>query len=198
MTRMATRWPAASPGSRSSPSWSKLSSGRTTSRINWNNLPFDLRHRQTVAEPEGGEAVHKEQVSGDEQEENLDRYIHEEEEEASEAVTMESVVQVKHSLSCIVIWNIIFRKTQSWGPGIRIWRRRWRTWGSRWEPFRWPRVWGSRPSPTSTKFLFVYELWNPWWSFKDWWQWNEWNWIQLVYKEKSLDNLDNNNNVENN
>ena len=42
-------------------------------------------------------------MSGDEQEENLDRYIHEEEEEASKAVTMESVVQVKHSDSCIVI-----------------------------------------------------------------------------------------------
>ena len=36
-------------------------------------------------------------MSGDEQEENLDRYIHEEEEEASEAVAMESVIQVKHS-----------------------------------------------------------------------------------------------------
>ena len=72
-------------------------------RYNWNNLPFDLRHRQTAAEPEGGEAVHKEQVSWDEQEENLDRYVHEEEEEASEAVTVESVIQVKHSDSCIVI-----------------------------------------------------------------------------------------------
>ena len=40
-----------------------------------------------------------------EQEENLDRYVHEEEkeEEASKAVRLESVVQAKHSQSCIVI-----------------------------------------------------------------------------------------------
>ena len=50
-----------------------------------------------------------------EQEENLDRYVHEEEkeEEASKAVKLESVVQAKHSQNCIVIQNIIFRKTQS-------------------------------------------------------------------------------------
>ena len=66
-------------------------------------------------------------MSGDEQEENLDRYVHEEEEEASEAVAMESVVQVKPSHSFIVIRNIILRKTQSSGPGIKSWRRSWRT-----------------------------------------------------------------------
>ena len=40
-----------------------------------------------------------------EQEENLDRYVHEEEkeEEASKAVKLESVVQAKHSQNCIVI-----------------------------------------------------------------------------------------------
>ena len=45
-------------------------------------------------------------MSGDKQEENLDRYVHEEEEgeeEASKAVKTQSVVQVKHSDSCIVI-----------------------------------------------------------------------------------------------
>ena len=82
-------------------------------RYNWNNLPFDLRHRQPVSEPEG--PVHEEQVSEDEQEEDLDRYIHEEEvvqevaEEAIgpiEVVTMESIIQVEN-LQVFKFYNLI-------------------------------------------------------------------------------------------
>ena len=92
-------------------------------RYNWNNLPFDLRHRQPVSEPEG--PVHEEQVT---EEEDLDRYIHEEEEEentrTSEAVTMESVIQVKQYQVCLYSKSNI-RRTQSSGPGTGSLRRRW-------------------------------------------------------------------------
>ena len=65
----------------------------------------------------------------DEQEEDLDKYIHEEEEEATEnsmAVTIESVIPSKtiSSLFCNVVF-MIFRKTRSSGLGTRSWRRRW-------------------------------------------------------------------------
>ena len=95
---------------------------RSMLRYNWNNLPFDLRHRQPVSEPE--EPVHEEQVA---EEEDLHRYIHEEEEEnagTSEAVTMESVIQVKQFQVCLFSkFNI--RRTQSSGPGTGSLRRRW-------------------------------------------------------------------------
>ena len=68
-------------------------------RYNWKNLPFDLQHRKPVSEPEEDEGVHEDE------EEDLDRYIHDEEgesneevaEEAIEVVTADSVIQVDNT-----------------------------------------------------------------------------------------------------
>ena len=72
---------------------------RSMMRYNWKNLPFDLQHRKPVSEPEEDEGVHEDE------EEDLDRYIHDEEgesneevaEEAIEVVTADSVIQVDNT-----------------------------------------------------------------------------------------------------